>query len=120
MLSEEPQQPWSYTLLMALKKSLESLTVNLEVLVLPVFNGDHVERRSVGEHQATGFLRKRKAQGTSPHPPLPNNLQPVGASVDLSLLRPHPHKPGDPPPGVPEGPTSHLSRAKMTVLSMDS
>lgn len=43
---------------------LQSLTVNLEVLVLPVFNGYHVESGSVGEHQASGFLHARKPEET--------------------------------------------------------
>lgn len=43
---------------------LKSLTVNLEVLVLPVFNGNHVEGGSVGEHQASGFLHAGEARET--------------------------------------------------------
>lgn len=37
--------------------------MNLEVLVLPVFNGYHVESCSVREHQASRFLNARKASG---------------------------------------------------------
>lgn len=32
------------------------LTVDLEVLVLTVLDGQHVQGRPVGEHQAAGFL----------------------------------------------------------------
>lgn len=38
--------------------------MNLEVLVLPVFNGHHVESCFVREHQASRFLNMRKATYT--------------------------------------------------------
>ncbi len=37
--------------------------MNLEVLVLPVFNGYYVESGSVREHQASRFLSAKKASG---------------------------------------------------------
>lgn len=53
------------------QRAPEPLTVNLEVLVLPVFNGYHVESGSVGEHQPSGFLHAGGCRGNtvSPHNP---------------------------------------------------
>lgn len=46
------------------KNHTRLLTVNLKVFVLPVLDGDHVQSRPVGEHQASGFLKSKKAKHT--------------------------------------------------------
>lgn len=37
--------------------------MNLEILILPVFNGHHMESCSVWEHQASGLLHRRQTSG---------------------------------------------------------
>ena len=41
------------------------LTVDLEVFVLPVLNGDHVERCPVREHHPSWFLGNRRSSRSS-------------------------------------------------------